>query len=51
MKKIISLLATCCLFLFQLSAQVPGNAVLDAGNQVYNPPPPTMRRLPYRHRE
>lgn len=49
MKKFISLFTTCCIFIFQLSAQVPGNAVLDAGNQVYNPPPHTVRPTPNLH--
>ena len=50
MKNFISFIVFCLVFISQANAQVSGNAVLEsAGNQVYNPPPHSVRPAPNLH--
>lgn len=49
MKKSLVIFLFNALSLFCLHAQVPGNAVLDAGNQIYNPPNQYVHPTPHLH--
>lgn len=49
MKKFNLSILICTLYIFQAHGQVPGNAVLEAGNQIYNPPSLYIQPAPQLH--